>query len=176
VDLVGRNENKSAPEEDRNGGFSERRAAPHLPDLCTSLFAAAPATPDVTDRTTGTRSKVGDPGTPCGSASRSPPSHEHCERLTCPAKTMWIQMCRCSSSPPWRQPRGNWVVSSVNSHTNATSKRWHMWEIDLRFALNSTPGRQDLHLTRPAPAGSRHRVASVLRACQVPGVGWRAQG
>ena len=28
----------------------------------------------------------------------------------------------------------------VNSHTNATSKRWHLWEIDLRFALNSTPG------------------------------------
>ena len=23
--------------------------------------------------------------------------------------------------------------------TNATSKRWHLWEIDLRFALNSTP-------------------------------------
>ena len=28
----------------------------------------------------------------------------------------------------------------VNSHTNATSDRWHLWEIDLRFALNSTPG------------------------------------
>ena len=42
--------------------------------------------------------------------------------------------------PPWRQPRGNWMVSLVNSHTNATSKRWHLWEIDLRFALNSTPG------------------------------------
>jgi len=24
--------------------------------------------------------------------------------------------------------------------TNATLKRWHLWEIDLRFALNSTPG------------------------------------
>ena len=32
------------------------------------------------------------------------------------------------------------MVSLVNSHTNATSKRWHLWEIDLRFALNSTPG------------------------------------
>ena len=42
--------------------------------------------------------------------------------------------------PPWRQPRGKWLVSLVNSHTNATSKRWHLWEIDLRFALNSTPG------------------------------------
>ena len=25
--------------------------------------------------------------------------------------------------PPWRQPRGKWMVSLVNSHTNATSKR-----------------------------------------------------
>ena len=42
--------------------------------------------------------------------------------------------------PPWRQPRGKWMIYLVNSHTNATSKRWHLWEIDLRFALNSTPG------------------------------------
>jgi len=42
--------------------------------------------------------------------------------------------------PPWRQPRGKWMVSLVNSHTNATSKKWHLWEIDLRFALNSTAG------------------------------------
>jgi len=35
---------------------------------------------------------------------------------------------------------GKWMVSLVNSHTNATSKRWHLWEIDLRFALNSAPG------------------------------------
>ena len=32
------------------------------------------------------------------------------------------------------------MVSSVNSHTNASSKRWHLWETDLRFALNSTTG------------------------------------
>jgi len=32
------------------------------------------------------------------------------------------------------------MVYLVNSHTNATSKRWHLREIDLRFALNSTPG------------------------------------
>ena len=25
--------------------------------------------------------------------------------------------------PPWRQPRGKCMVSLVNSHTNATSKR-----------------------------------------------------
>ena len=33
------------------------------------------------------------------------------------------------------------MVSEVNSNTNATSKRWHLWEIDSRFALISTPGR-----------------------------------
>ena len=32
------------------------------------------------------------------------------------------------------------MVYLVNSHRNASSKRWHLWEIDLRFALNSTPG------------------------------------
>ena len=32
------------------------------------------------------------------------------------------------------------MVYLVNSHATATSKRWHLWEIDLRFALNSTPG------------------------------------
>ena len=31
-------------------------------------------------------------------------------------------------------------MTRVNSHTNATSKRWHLWDVDLRFALNSTPG------------------------------------
>ena len=45
-----------------------------------------------------------------------------------------------SVNPPWRQPRGKWMVSLANPHTNTTSKRWHLWEIDLRFALNSTPG------------------------------------
>ena len=43
-------------------------------------------------------------------------------------------------NPPWRKPRGKWIFSLVNFHTNATSKRWHLWEIDLGFALNSTPG------------------------------------
>ena len=42
--------------------------------------------------------------------------------------------------PPWRQLRGKWMVSLVNSCTNATSKKWHLCEIDTRFALNSTPG------------------------------------
>ena len=42
--------------------------------------------------------------------------------------------------PPWRQPRGKWMISGVNSDANASSKRWHLWAIDLRFAINSTPG------------------------------------
>ena len=37
-------------------------------------------------------------------------------------------------SPPWRQPTGNWMVSLVNSHTNATRIGWHLRVIDLRFA------------------------------------------
>ena len=32
------------------------------------------------------------------------------------------------------------MVYLVHSYTTATSKRWYLWEIDLRFALNSTPG------------------------------------
>jgi hypothetical protein len=36
--------------------------------------------------------------------------------------------------------KGQYMVSFVNSHSNAISKRWHLWEIDSRFALNSTPG------------------------------------
>jgi len=34
------------------------------------------------------------------------------------------------------------MVSLGNSHTDATSKRWHLWEIYLMIALNSTPGWQ----------------------------------
>ena len=54
-----------------------------------------------------------------------------------------------SRHPPWRQPRGKWKVSLVNSHTNITSKRWHLCEMDLRFAFdyggvprNGTAGRK----------------------------------
>jgi len=46
----------------------------------------------------------------------------------------------CAGSPPWRQPRGKSMVSSVNSHTNATRIGWHLWEIDLRFAHGLPPG------------------------------------
>jgi len=41
---------------------------------------------------------------------------------------------------PCKQLRGKWMVSLINSNANATSKKWHVWEIDLRFALNSTAG------------------------------------
>ena len=34
------------------------------------------------------------------------------------------------------------MVSSVNSHTNATRIGWHLWEIDLRFATGLPPGWQ----------------------------------
>ena len=44
--------------------------------------------------------------------------------------------------PPSRQPRSKWLVSLVNSLTNATSKRWRLWEIELRFALNSTQAQR----------------------------------
>jgi len=43
-------------------------------------------------------------------------------------------------SPPWRQPRFKSMVSSVNSHTNATRIGWHLWEIDLIFAPGLPPG------------------------------------
>ena len=32
------------------------------------------------------------------------------------------------------------MVSSVNSHTNAPPWRWHLWEIDYRFAPGLPPG------------------------------------
>ena len=32
------------------------------------------------------------------------------------------------------------MFSPVNSHSNATSRRWHLWEVDLRFAPGLPPG------------------------------------
>ena len=60
--------------------------------------------------------------------------------------------CRDSARPrkhlprnySWRQPRGKWMVSSVNSHTNATGIWWHLWEIDLRFAMHYLQGGSKL--------------------------------
>jgi len=63
-----------------------------------------------------------------------------------------VQRNKCSSpcaldaraeslhQPPWRQPRGKSMVSSVNSHTHVTRIGWHLWEIDLRFATGLPPG------------------------------------
>ena len=45
-----------------------------------------------------------------------------------------------SPTPPWRQPRGESMISLVNSHTNSTRIGWHLWEIDLRFAPGLPPG------------------------------------
>jgi hypothetical protein len=36
--------------------------------------------------------------------------------------------------PPWRQPRVKYMVSLINSRSNTTSRRWHLWEIDSRFS------------------------------------------
>jgi len=49
-------------------------------------------------------------------------------------------------SPPWRQPRGQWMVSLVNSHTNATRIGWHLWEIDLRFSPGLAPFKSNATL------------------------------
>ena len=64
--------------------------------------------------------------------------------------------------PPWRQPRGKWVVSLVNSHTNATGIGWHLWEIGLRFA----PGWEgDLGTAgRERRLGAVHRMRAPRRA------------
>jgi hypothetical protein len=51
--------------------------------------------------------------------------------------------------PPWRQPRGKSMVSLVNSHTNATRIGWHLWEIDLRFALDSNSRWENVYLFSP---------------------------
>ena len=51
-----------------------------------------------------------------------------------------VERCAQPSPPPWSQPRGNSMVSLVNSHTNATRIGWHLWEIDIRFAPGLPPG------------------------------------
>ena len=52
-------------------------------------------------------------------------NEEH--RLTVTVGGSLWRWCRRhpQASPPWWHPRGKWMVSLVNSHTNATSKRWH---------------------------------------------------
>jgi len=44
-------------------------------------------------------------------------------------------------TPPWIQPRGKWMVSLDNSHTNTTRIGWNMWEIGLRIAPGLPLGR-----------------------------------
>ena len=41
---------------------------------------------------------------------------------------------------PWRQTRGKLMVSSANSHTNATRIGWHLWEIGFIFSPGLPPG------------------------------------
>ena len=53
-------------------------------------------------------------------------------------KSRWMRSVWKGVEPPWRQPRGKSMVSSVNSHTNATRTGWHLREID--FAPGSPPG------------------------------------
>ena len=48
-----------------------------------------------------------------------------------------------ASGPPCK-PRGNSIVSLVNSHTNAARIGWHLWEIDLRFAPGLPQGRSQI--------------------------------
>ena len=49
------------------------------------------------------------------------------------------------------------MIYLVNSHANATSKRRHLWEIDLRFALDSTPGWIPSLLSLSSRARDRQR-------------------
>ena len=60
------------------------------------------------------------------------------------------------------------MVSWVNSHTNATSKRWHLWEIDLRFALNSTPGwLEHFEPLRGATCSKFHETVKAIYSTRV---------
>ena len=70
--------------------------------------------------------------------SRLHPAHR-CETHNtdnCYDADVWYS-CR---QPPWRQPRGTYMDSLVNSQTNTTRMWWHMWEIDLRFPPWLPPG------------------------------------
>ena len=60
------------------------------------------------------------------------------------------------------------MVSLVSSHTNATRIGWHLWEIDLRFALNSTPGRMSRVMAKPPAEEVLVRFAQRLGARCTP--------
>ena len=48
----------------------------------------------------------------------------------CHALRLLAAKCTRSKRPLWRQSRGKWMVSLVNSHPNATRIGWHVREID----------------------------------------------
>ena len=67
------------------------------------------------------------------------------------------------------------MVSLVNSHTNATSKRQHLWEIDLRFDPGLPPGWEFLRGgVGPALEKSREKSEKSETHSQV--AGWMQQG
>ena len=68
---------------------------------------------------------------------KNTPLHIACEKGF--EEIIKVSAISCSS-PPWRQPRGKWMVSLVNFHTNPARIGWHLWEIDLRFATGLPPG------------------------------------
>jgi len=74
------------------------------------------------------------------------------------------------ADPPWRQPRGISMGSLVNSHTNATSSRWHVWEMDSRFALNSTPGWGGVRADAGPPTARCHQPSECYQipVCETP--------
>ena len=63
---------------------------------------------------------------PSPSHQGTPTQSAHCS----PTRGSHPKPQSSSCLPPWRRPRGKWMVSLVNSHTNATSSRWHLWEVD----------------------------------------------
>ena len=65
------------------------------------------------------------------------------------------------------QPRGKSIAYLVHSHTNATIIGWHLWEIDLRFALKVRRGRgRAIHHLLPRENGGdgeRRKVRGFVR-------------
>jgi hypothetical protein len=56
-------------------------------------------------------------------------------------KSAAVSSSTLAGLPPWRKPRDQFVGFLINSHVNANRIRWHLWEIDLRFAPGLPPGR-----------------------------------
>ena len=62
------------------------------------------------------------------------------------------------------------MFSRVNSHSNATSQRWHLWEIDLRFAHGLPPGWECLALSQTisSPQNEETRSQRFVKSRQIP--------